>query len=578
MTMMYIEPPADEAGFRDAAVASAHSALSHFTLPPECESYLIGSTAEGFGNPLSDIDILIAIAAGPDREPVFRQYTWVGEQRVETYARSIDDLGQFVRRLNALNEQAVEAIVRRGGSEEDALEEDLEMYHRFLFAYPVTQNGLMAPVRAIMDHEKVKVLRATLEQTRYIGNTELALAAGELGLSSLSTSYARSALEAAASSWCARQGQTYAGKKFLSWRLQRAGLPTEDIERFEELTSENAPGLLHRSVDFSRFVELFAMPAITTAAQFRWNDAVMEVRLTDQNWVGDTQRTVVYPRPVIGAFDAAIGSGPAILPDDLEVRRYCFLAGLAQLETRFGRTYALRQAVDDPHGALLTAKGFARVPARPFVVSQGLSMLVDAGMAIATAGFLCANCKEDAIGALRASRWRQFEIALARMRQFTLDALAYSETFRAAPIDVDGIDVLRHSTATEIRDDVRRAAALRCRDAQSAEQALSASELIFARLPPEVFGLLQHASSSAFGGMAFIELVFVWGKVAKGIGKAVMSKGLRKSLAREWDSILEQTNLGPSAVDLRVHVKPEMFQFNWARSDDMRAALAELAG
>src|SRR5688572_6238957 len=129
--------PPDEFGYRDAAVSSAKSALLHLTLPDQAESFLIGSSAEGFGNPLSDIDILIAIPPGKNKEPVFRHYTWVGEQRVEFYSRPTDDLEEFVERINALTADTVADVVLQSRSSEDALEEDLELYHRILFAYPV---------------------------------------------------------------------------------------------------------------------------------------------------------------------------------------------------------------------------------------------------------------------------------------------------------------------------------------------------------------------------------------------------------------------------------------------------------
>ncbi|MBV8687173.1 MAG: nucleotidyltransferase domain-containing protein [Alphaproteobacteria bacterium] len=544
-------------------------------LPERAESFLIGSCAEGFGNPLSDIDILIAIPPGKNKEPVFRHYTWVGEQRVEVYSRPTDDLQEFVERINALTPDAVADAVRRGQSSEDALEEDLEMYHRVLFAYPIRPNGLLGAVHALMDHEKLIELRAALEEIRFRNYSELALAAEGLALSNLATAYARSALEAAAASWGARQGQTYAGKKFLSWRLARAGLPAERIEKLEELTSTISTGFLHRSLDFEGFVETFGMPAVDVAAEIVAEDEVLRVRLTDQLWIGNQRRTVVVPSEIVGAFDASIGSGAAQIPDSAEARRLCFLSGLARLETSFGRIERVSQAIDGRSDAVMTAKGFGKLPSEPFVVTEGVSTLVDAAMAISTAGFLFANCKEDAIGAARTGRWRQFDIALGRMRQFTLDAISYSETFRPAPVESDAANSCRPSTATELQPQVREAAVIRCRDAASAERALAATEVVFSRLPPEIFGQLQYAASSAFAGMAFIELVFVWGKVAKGMGKALMSKGIRKTFVREWDSILEQSSLADLPRDMRVHVKPEKFQFNWARSDDLRAAVTE---
>jgi hypothetical protein len=567
--------PPDEFGFRSAAVSSAGAALEHLELPERAESFLIGSCAEGFGNPLSDIDILIAIPPGKNKEPVFRHYTWVGEQRVEIYSRPTDDLKEFVERINALTSDMVADVVRKGRSSEDALEEDLEMYHRILFAYPIEQNGLLGSVHALMNHDKLIELRMALEQVRFRNYLELALAAESLGIAGLATSYARSGLEAAASSWCSRQGQTYAGKKFLSWRLARAGLPAEKIEALEELTSGSPTGFLHRSPEFQLLVEMFDMQIGDAAASFILNEDVLQVRLTDQLWIGDQHRTIIVPSAVVGAFDASIGSGVAQIPDSQDACRLCFLAGLARLETSFGRAERVSQAIDSNSEAILTARGFGKLPSGPFVIDEGVNTLVDAGIAISTAGFLFANCKEDAIGAAKTKRWRQFEIALDRMRQFTLDAISYSETFRPAPVESGAPDLFRHSTVTELKGEAREGAVIRCRDAASAERALAAAEAIFSRLPAEIFGQLQYAAASAFAGMAFIELVFVWGKVAKGLGKALMSKGIRKTFVREWDSILEQSSLSELPQDMRVHVKPEMFQFNWARSDDLRAAVME---
>jgi hypothetical protein len=569
--------PPDEFGYRAAAVSSAKSALEHLTLPERAESFLIGSSAEGFGNPLSDVDVLIAIPPGKNKEPVFRHYTWVGEQRVEFYSRPTNDLEEFVERINALTADTVGDLVLQGRSSDDALEEDLELYHRILFAFPVEQNGLLGPVHGLMSHSKLIEIRAALEEIRFRTYMELALAGESLGVPNLATAYARSALEAAASCWCARQGQTYAGKKFLSWRLERAGLPAERIEELEELTSGIFTGFLHRSPDFERFVEMFDMHSVDVPAKFVVNEDALQVRLTDQLWIGDDQRTIVVPSAIVGAFDGSIGSGPAETPESQDACRLCFLTGLARLETSFGRTERVSQAIDSKSEAVLTARGFGNLPSGPFAIDEGVDTLVDAGIAISTAGFLFANCKEDAIGAAKTARWRQFEIALGRMRQFTLDAISYSETFRPAPIESDGSSFARSSTVTELQAAAREAAVIRCRDAASAERALTATETIFSRLPPEIFGQLQFAASSAFAGMAFIELVFVWGKVAKGMGKALMSKGIRKTFVREWDSILEQSSLSDLPQDMRVHVRPEMFQFNWARHDDLRAAVTEAA-
>lgn len=562
--------PADEFGFRGAAVSSAKCAIEHLEIPEGANSFLIGSCAEGFGDPMSDIDIVIAIPPGTNKEAVFRHYTWVGDQRVEIYSRPIDKLKQFVSQINNMTPETVVSSFKRGRASEDVIEEDLGMYHKILFAYPIEENTLLLDVHDAMNHEKLIDLRASLEQVRFINYMELALAAEKFEAANLATSYARRALVAAATGWCARQGQTYPSKKFLGWKLLRGGLSVEKVAEFEDLLSSNGEDFLHNSASFADFIDIFNMPVVDRPAKFTLDEEVFQVRLINQLWIGDQKRTIVLPSPTIGAFDASIGSGIAQTPESPGVRCLCFLAGMARLETSAGRTERVSQAVDSKSEAILTAMGFARLSSEPIVVDDGLRTLVDAALAICMAGIRFANRKEDAIGAAKSARWRQFEVALGHMRDCALDAISYSETFRPAPVERACRAVFRASSAVELLDQAQRAAAVRSRDAATAEQALNEADVIFSRLAPEVFGELYNAMASARGGIVYLEHGIVWGKVAKSMGKTL---SLTEISEREWEAILEQFDSFNLAQEMRVHIKPEMFQFGWSRSDDLRAAV-----
>jgi hypothetical protein len=163
-------------------------------------------------------------------------------------------------------------------------------------------------------------------------------------------------------------------------------------------------------------------------------------------------------------------------------------------------------------------------------------------------------------------------VALAQMRKSAVDAIALSKTFRAAPTDSSITHMLPDSALDGLLEQANLAASLRSRDAASALLALTEAEAMFARLAPEVFGPLHGSMANAMSGLAFVELVLVWGRIARGMGKSL---AMAETLEQEWEAILDQFGSLDTAQEMQVYVKPEKIPFAWARPDDLRSVLLD---
>lgn len=540
-------------------------ALMHFHIPENAEVLLFGSLAEGLGDTLSDVDLLIihneAIA-----DPRFRQPTWIGERRVEIYSRSIDSLNQFSAVLNAASKEDIWEIIESGG--ESAILDDLDFYHRLLHAVPIarTKYDLAKQAQDNLSKDKIIELKVAVESMLCQRNIEFGRAFAAADLKDRSDRHFQVAKLNLVTAWSASKGETYPSNKFILEKLIRAGLDSGSVEEVMRSTLAFAPQQMEVNQIERFWRDLGLEPSAAMAKPVLCNDLDV-ICLEDQSWIGNGTVTLI----VGGARLSDYGDLNTALCGDQagQWQRVLFEAGFLTFEARGLRLSEYAPWRVGPLLPRLTCNGFDLGDLPYAIIPRSHRDIVQDVLAIIKCGFICANRREDAIGAIRSERWRILYSVMNEMVREIVNAILLSRGF---PQSVSLKSIIEQGfnepSLQQLSETLNLFALTYVNDRASACEAVIISEKIFSFLPEDVFGALNSSMATAQAGHAFLGLQLLWGTIANRYGIAL------PFVEREWQDILDryQGSLNDFS-ELSVIRRGDVDLSNWSRGDSLTAEL-----
>lgn len=185
-------------------------ACGRWGLSPACVVALHGSRVEGFANSTSDIDVWVISPEGvsPSLLPVFE---WVDRCRLQPESISSDSLSQVATRVNAVASDDAHAALALSVR-------DIDTYYRFSTSVTIANDEGATALRRTFNTAHVAALLAARQGVA--SATQLAKAALYLAMQDelQAVLSAREAVEFAADSFLARNGEAYPNRK---WRFEK---------------------------------------------------------------------------------------------------------------------------------------------------------------------------------------------------------------------------------------------------------------------------------------------------------------------------------------------------------------------
>jgi len=163
---------------KDRLLAVEDATRRHLAARPAvAAAFLAGSVVEGYGNPTSDIDVLVladgegdTVPAPEGGRPVFRfedctvEIVHAGDERLDIETRPLPEFRRIVSRLHAL------PVDQEGAYEVSAF--TFQFLHQLRVGRPVVGHELIAELRAAVDWGRVGELLRIRRQSDYGGHAE----------------------------------------------------------------------------------------------------------------------------------------------------------------------------------------------------------------------------------------------------------------------------------------------------------------------------------------------------------------------------------------------------------------------
>jgi hypothetical protein len=411
---------------RREATELLEKALDQVAFPAGSGIILEGSIAEDFGNPSSDVDFLI-VPDNDEKYPMIPTVLFIDGHRVEFRFRSASQVRRHATRLNAVPPSSEPKVTTLTADE-------LDVYHRFAYAWPMRNEALIGELQAMHDREHLSRLTGTWLAAAATKALRQAAAMLHLRRDADAIAWARSAVLQAARAFAARAGQSYIAAKWVSVQVRRAGID-EATER--ELWSLYSA----QPADAASYVEACAaLAARIGVRESRLGEADLRLkrRRNVLSWpiAGNVYairqpqaiyslspqatavwRSLVFDVPLPEALAEADCADPELARRILgELHRHGLLAlggaGLRKTWTRSDEPPAPQ--IDGP---LLNLYGFAAPEHREHVQLLPLpaERFVAAGVSFTWANLMLENAREDAVGAYEAQQWKVLEAAFRQM-------------------------------------------------------------------------------------------------------------------------------------------------------------------
>jgi hypothetical protein len=482
----------------------AEQALAQVAAAPGCAVVLEGSIAEGFGNPSSDIDLLL-ISDDDGEQPTMPSILFVAGRRVEVRTRTT---GQIAAQFEVLRAKA--------GRRLPALHEDLlNRCQRLLGSHVLRGEELVAEVKAMLPAGEFAGVMTRWWAHYARQSARQAVALGLLGQHEEAAAWARPALTQAAKAWAAGRGETYLEPKWLSMQLERIG-DEQVAARYWALADDGSgPEYLDECVRLiadlgvsgcTDAVTMLSLERVANVTTWQTGDRVHVVR--DKRDVfalgsaaGRVWRSVVFGRSLPAVLTAGAACGVAE-PGEL-VADFLRL-GLARLAWRDGGTVCPALPLGAPAGPISPPPS----QVRPVVRLQGTEVADERAVELvplpavrfgATAmnlmwsNVLIENVLEDLSGAVARGQWRVAQHSAYRVLLGCARGLLSSYGVNPLPPDSDVVRRLR-LLPDEVEPIRALAAAIDTAVLDSAERA--------AEIVPELQRLVQ-LTRAATGSLVF---------------------------------------------------------------------------
>jgi|SRR5579883_710772 len=502
---------------RDSIVAEATEVLrtleTLIELPSECGVLLVGSLADGLGNPLSDFDLLI-IDPQERSYTSGRQFIPASSRRCEVSFHTVSQLLRFAKAVNrfaqdtqsleigetstrALETGLVQHTASRQKREPTRFDEEAvqlaaqlaltctNLYQRIYYGLPLAGHDVVKTVKRAFHGDVVTelVCRETLDNVRAdMENAALALAVNS---DDACGRYCRSALGNAAAHHMAKREDSYSSKKFLIAKLQRNTIEPATRSAIEtRLRIENFAGSAAENIQASRTL----IADLTPITQRDWSFEVgprlslHTFELWDEIFIA-AGAAIFWLRPDLaaearerrGSYNALLNvPGSPATPLIEQLLRF----GLLQAtEVTSRRVYTLDFPAPQ-HDGIATIKwngvklAFAG-PVPPMLKLAFPSMtLASIGISVVTVLSMVDVHREDAVGAIRVRRWDQVEHAYRSVASAACSLAILSVGVYPAPSEQWLLEVL--ASLPQFAHVLRQARRVLSRQITNAGEALAA--------------------------------------------------------------------------------------------------------
>jgi hypothetical protein len=206
-------------------VDAGNRALDDLGVPGDVSALIHGSIPEGFGNPYSDLDILVILqdhssASGSIQQTIVsyldRSY------RAEIVFTSETSVRDLASRVNSIDQDDGQAF--------RAARSLLEPYQRFCFGIPARGEQRVRELQASFDPDHLS--RLLQEWYRWLASQLACRASAALVIGDAPAAGAmiQTLASAIGKNWATRHGETYVKEKFLALQLKRGGLSSDLAE------------------------------------------------------------------------------------------------------------------------------------------------------------------------------------------------------------------------------------------------------------------------------------------------------------------------------------------------------------
>lgn len=504
--------------------AAARSALGNFALPARSAVAIFGSIAEGFGNPASDIDVLVVVpdAAGCSG---LRQMVAFEQQRVELCVRGGAELGELAFR-----------VVESARAELPISSADLDFFHRTAYALPLFGHEAFEQLRGAFDRDLLARARHRQELRSAHAAWRRASALSALARPLEVVGLGKQALRHAATAWACARGETYVSRKFLFRQLERAGLPAELRARLEAQlgapSTADAGAWMGELAGWFGELELPPLPAAAPAV-VRLAGGVRTL-LLGKHWavsLDGAGSAVLRDDPAAGAaLGATLEAGRAELPlaSAAAARAWGVLhrVGLAELELGPDGERWREPVSLEPRAGLgevkICSTGLAASEAVA-ITRLELRALVQAGVELVTHAFAVENADEDAAGALLVGDWATLAAALwAKAYRSATVALCHEGVVPAPAEPALAAALAERPRLAPLAAALDRLGALAVRDAAGAARYHAGVGEVLAAVPAGAARHFRGCHDSAIGWLKLLShCLRPWALAARQLGVAV---------------------------------------------------------
>lgn len=562
----------------DVARRIVETALKDYMYAGKFGVAIFGSVAEGLGNSLSDIDILL-VYEDPNADKVpMREMTFIDDRRCEIFVKTIDELEGLASRVNSW----ADAIPMKGLPE---FLWAIDTSQRIANCIPVEGADIINRAKGLFSKEHIARVVCNYEREEMRDCFNKAFACSVLGLHEQSRVLATEALVHAMGLYCSKRGDTYRSPKFIMAKLQRLGFDHGRINEIRQILARST--MPHQSMEFMEeimeaaktFGEVlvpapFDLVAATDLKFFTIGSSCFlasssnvflvsrthEERARDLSMGRAVRSTNVDADKEFAEFlGIALASGliGARWSDDSGSRTYFRYVDSLEACSSFHVTFS-DVSVDVEHQSMLLVK-----------LDTTADTLIQAGINLGQDAMLYSNRREDALGALRERRWDEVEHALREMTYAVCHiAIGSTGKYKRPTPEWLLVTLAALPDRVKFREHAARILEMSVCDSTSALRMYEEVEAFLCRLPKDITGELLHAFESGLALWKTVQTLVAWGDGAITMGLPVLAdEGNGAEAIRAFKESPVSRFMKPDAMAKLA---------GWQRTDDIASELRKL--
>lgn len=561
------------------AAKIAMRALEDFDFPKDIGVMMISSIAEGYGNPLSDIDILLVC----DSTAHFlstRHMTYVDEKRCEIFIFSESQIAEIGSRALAWSEN--EMIEYK-----DESKRDLQFYQRFCEGRVLRSSKCLERIRAKLKIDRIAEKLIEYDKVLLQDSARRLKFYEAIGDGERSLYYANIALKMGAHLYSSLNGQYNRSDKFLYSKLKRLALPPSTLRRLRTLMFYKPS---HRMSDYLVSIEkLFRELAIydyyrTTNLYVAASKDIKIVKAWGSTYVVSGDEVFIVKDEYVADLERMLNEKCIAIRestdrDSMRLAKELFAYQLVNVACNDNgvictpRSSSIRQ---NSNTVRVNWSGveIIDVPDDYCILKLNVSagLLARSGLNLALQGMYFATFREDAIGAIRNRAWEEVESGFRGMIDSMCKGLLLSQL---KVVEAQLEPVHQHIDTDDqykkLGDLIRDALECDVTSAASANLMYQKVDNLYSEFPQKLFGELENTTKSSMGLWITTQVLISWGAFALDVGEKALvldEFNAEETIRQRTDGQLEPPHMYKSAVE-RTAI--------WSREEDVFAELeAEL--